>query len=78
MVGINFSIVGNMCGFMLPLLFVTADVDHSTDHQTNVDLIKGQLEYQLIAMACVETVLFVLLFIFYKERKEEELNLEDS
>jgi len=24
-------------------------------------------------MACVETVLFVLLFIFYKERKEEEV-----
>ena len=72
MVGINFSIVGNMVGFFLPLVFVTADVDHEIDHQTNADQIRGQLEYQLIAMACVQTILLVVLFIFYNERKEEE------
>ena len=32
MIGVNMSIVGNMMGFFLPLVFVTADVDHNTDH----------------------------------------------
>jgi hypothetical protein len=41
MIGVNFSIVGNMMGFFLPYVFVTTKVDESMEHQLNRDLIKS-------------------------------------
>lgn len=68
MIAINFSIVGNTIGFFLPLVFIKADAGGVDPAQSALD-IQHELWWMLVAMASVETLLLVLLFIFYAEKE---------
>ena len=75
MISINFSIVGNTIGFFLPLLFIKTDAE-GPDPAESARGIQHELWWMLVAMATLETLLLVLLYVFYAEKEKAQTKVQ--
>lgn len=74
------AIVGSSIGFLLPFMFVEpkkykGQAEMSNGLQT---LIRGEIRDMLIFLACVETLLLLLIILFFQEKPDGPLDSKND
>jgi len=71
MVGVNFSIVGNLVGFVLPIIFITSEINLENEFQSKLDL-QDEFYHMMLTMAIAETILLASCVILFQDKKTDD------